>query len=191
MNSVKLQDSDPITPDQGLKISARVAKNRCVYDNPYKKCEYYVIYGKGTDKITEVIENVGEAGVMRTAGSWFYYEKEDGELIKADAIINGKEVKDVELKFNGKTKFRHFLEENEWFLTQLKDEIRGKATRGEFKAKIQSEEEMKEIEELNAIEKKIAEELEDKKGKETEKKTTAKKPTARRKTATTKTATTK
>ncbi len=161
MNNLKLQDTDPIKADEGMKISARVAKNRCVYDNPYKKCEYYVLYGIGVDKVTEIIDNVGEAGIMRIAGAWYYYEKEDGELLKAPtAIVNGKEQKDVELRFQGKKALRSFIEENEWFFQQLKDELRGKAKRGEFQATTQSEEEMKEIEELNAIEKKIAQEIE-------------------------------
>jgi recombination protein RecA len=110
MNSLKLQDSDPISADEGLKLNARVAKNRCVYDNPYKKCEFYVIYGVGVDKLTEIIEKGPEAGVLRKAGAWYYYEKEDGELIEADrAVVKGKDQKKVPLKFQGKTVFREFL----------------------------------------------------------------------------------
>lgn len=160
LNRLKLQDSDPISDDEGLKISARVAKNRCVYDNPYKKCEYYVLYGIGVDKLNEILERAPELGIIRKSGSWFYYEKEDGDLIHApEAIVDGKKEQNVPLKFQGKTKFREFLEENPWFAEQLKNEIRGKAKRGEFVAQSQSEEEMKEIEELNQIEKEIEKEI--------------------------------
>jgi recombination protein RecA len=163
MNNLKLQDSDPITADDGLKLNARIAKNRCVYDNPYKKCEFYVIYGVGVDKLTEIMDKGPEAGVLRKAGSWFYYEREDGELIEADqATVNGKVEKHVPLKFQGKTAFREFLTENPWFVDQLKQEIRGKAARGELIPTYQDEDELKEIAELNAIEKQIAVEEEKK-----------------------------
>lgn len=163
MNNLKLQDSDPITADEGLKLNARVAKNRCVYDNPYKKCEFYVIYGVGVDKLTEIIDKGPEAGILRKSGSWYYYEKEDGELIHADKALvrikgqdDPEEQEDVPLKFQGKTAFREFLGDNPWFVEQLKQELRGKAQRGELVAQFQDADEMKEIEELNAIEKQIA-----------------------------------
>lgn len=169
MNNLKLQDSDPITADEGLKLNARVAKNRCVYDNPYKKCEFYVIYGIGVDKLTEIIDKGPEAGVLRKSGSWFYYEKADGELIEADkAVVKGKTEKKVPLKFQGKTAFREFLTENAWFVEQLKQEIRGKAQRGELIPTYQDESEMKDIEQLNEIEKQIAAE-EEKMSKESKK----------------------
>lgn len=171
MNNLKIQDTDPITAEDGLKLNARVAKNRCVYDNPYKKCEFFVIYGEGVDKLTEIMEKGPEAGIIRKSGAWFYYEKEDGELIEADrAIVNGKEEKNVPLKFQGKTAFREFMNENPWLVNQLKAEIRGKAQRGELIPVFQDEDEMKEIERLNAIEKEIAAE---------EEKATAKKKAAK------------
>ncbi len=161
MNSLKLQDGDPITKDDGLKIGARVAKNRCVYDNPYKKCEYYVIYGEGVDKLYEVMEAAPEVGILRKSGSWFYYEREDGELIEvAEAVVDGVPEKNVPMKFQGKTKLRQFLAENEWFLNQLRDELRGKAARGELVPKFQTEEELKEIERLAKVESEIAKEME-------------------------------
>lgn len=161
MNTLKLQDSDPITAEDGLKISARVAKNRCVYDNPYKKCEFYVLYGVGVDKLYEIIEKAPEAGLLRKSGSWFYNEQPDGELILADATVNGVIVKDLPMKFQGKTKFRDFLEENQWFVEELKNGIRNKAARGELGAKFQDEEEMKEIEQLSEIEKEIEKEMDE------------------------------
>lgn len=163
MNTLKIQDSDPITSEDGMKISCRIAKNRAVYDNPYKKCEYFVIYGEGVDKMTEIMENVGPAGIMRTSGSWFYYEKEDGELLKAEkAIVKGKEEKDVDLRFNGKSNFRKFMQDNPWFFDQLHAELRGKVKQGELIPTFQDEKELQEIEKLNEIEKQIAAEEEKK-----------------------------
>lgn len=181
MNRLKLQDGDPIKTEDGIKVGARVAKNRCVYDNPYKKCEYYVIYGEGVDKLFEVMEQAPEADILRKAGAWFYYEKEDGELIHADkAIVDGVEVSNHPMKFQGKTALRNFLSENPWFVEQLKQEIRGKAARGELMAKYQDDKEMKEIEQLNEIEKQIEKEMADlekedgrKKGQATQKKKAA------------------
>lgn len=195
MNKLKLQDSDPITDDDGLKISARVAKNRCVYDNPYKKCEYYVIYGEGVDKLTEIMENVEPAGIMRKSGSWFYYEKEDGEQIEAaEALVRKKDdpvpqmAKNVPLKFPGKTKFREFMTDNPWFAEQLRQEIRGKVKQGELLPKYQDADEMKDIEELEKIEKQIAAEEEAALKKASAKKITTKKPVAEKKPATKSTA---
>lgn len=160
MNTLKLQDSDPINAEEGLKISARVAKNRCVYDNPYKKCEFYVIYGTGVDKLYEIMENAPEAGIMRKSGSWFYYEQEDGEQINAaTAMMNGVLEKDVPIKFQGKGKFREFLSENPWFVEQMRQEIRGKVAKGELMPKFQNEEELKDIEKLSEIEKEIEKEM--------------------------------
>lgn len=160
MNTLKLQDTDPITADDGLKISARIAKNRCVYDNPFKKCEFYVIYGEGVDKLYEIMENAPEAGILRKSGSWYYYEETDGELIYADkATVGGKVQKDFPMKFQGKSKLRAFLTENEWFAKQLKDELRGKAARGELMPKFQDDEEMKDIERLEKIDAEIGKEL--------------------------------
>lgn len=162
MNTLKLQEGDPITAEEGLKISARVAKNRCVYDNPYKKCEFYVIYGVGVDKLYEIIENAPEAGLMRKSGSWFYREEADGELILAPkAIVDGKEEIDFPLKFQGKGKLRHFLSENQWFVEILKQELREKLATGALSATFQTEEELKDIEQLEIIEQQIAKELAD------------------------------
>lgn len=178
MNKLKLQDSDPINDDEGIKLNARVAKNRCVYDNPYKKCEFYVIYGEGVDKLTEIMENVAEAGVMRKSGAWFYYEKEDGEQIEVEqAIVRTKDVptphlaKNVPLKFSGKTKFREFMTDNPWFAEQLKQEIRGKVKQGELMPKYQDADEVKDLE---ALEKEIDAQMGE------EEKTLKKKTTARK-----------
>lgn len=180
MNTLKLQDSDPITKEDGLKVGARVAKNRCVYDNPYKKCEYYVLYGVGVDKLYEVMENAPEAGILRKAGSWFYYEEEDGELIVAgEAVVDGKTVKNHPMKFQGKSKLREFLDQNPWFTSQLQEEIRGKAARGELTPKFQSEEELKDIEHLEKVEKELAKEFgDDKKPKKATADKTEEKPKA-------------
>lgn len=181
MNSLKLQESDPIKAEDGLKLSARIAKNRCVYDNPYKKCEFYVLYGVGVDKTYEIIENTPDAGIMRTAGAWFYYEEEDGELIHADkAIVDGVEVTNFPLKFQGKTKFRSFLEENPWFLNQLKEELKGAAAHGALTPKFQDEEEMKEIEQLTAIEAEIEKELADAEKPKSKKKSSPKQETPKK-----------
>lgn len=182
MNKLKLQDSDPINDDEGIKLNARVAKNRCVYDNPYKKCEFYVIYGEGVDKLTEIMENVAEAGVMRKSGAWFYYEKEDGEQIEVEqAIVRTKDVptphlaKKVPLKFSGKTKFREFMTDNPWFAEQLKQEIRGKVKQGELMPKYQDADEVKDLEALEKeIDAQMGEEEKAVKKKTTTRKTPAK-----------------
>lgn len=164
MNSLKVQDTDPIDKEDGLKIGARVAKNRCVYDNPYKKCEFYVIFGEGVDKCTEVINYAPELNILRKSGSWFYYDDENGNPVETDrAIVDGKSISKFPLKFSGKSKLREFLAENKWFLDQLLEEMNGSVKRGEFNVAYQTEEELKDIEAIETKEKEFAKEIEDSK----------------------------
>ncbi|WP_422661628.1 hypothetical protein ACK8P5_26260 (plasmid) [Paenibacillus sp. EC2-1] len=157
LSKLQLNEQDPITVDDGMKVGVRVAKNRCVYDNPYKKGEYLVIYGIGVDKLSEIIDKSPEANIgVRKSGSWFYIEDASGDVISAPkAVVDGEEVTDVPLKFQGKTKFRDFLNQNEWLANDLRDKLRDAVKTGEIVAKSQDEDEMKEIEKLEKLQAKI------------------------------------
>lgn len=154
LNKLQLQATDPIVADDGMKVGVRIAKNRCVYDNPYKKGEYLVLYGVGVDKLTEIVDKAPDAGIIRKSGSWFYYETPDGELINApQAVVSGVTQSDVPMKFQGRSQFREFLGENEWFAQQLRDELSGAAQKGILTAQSQSDEELAEIAKLEKLEK--------------------------------------
>lgn len=158
LNKLQFEEAEQkIYPnDQFMKVGMRIAKNRCVYDNPYKKGQYIVEYGVGVDKLTDIIEKTPDAGIVRKSGSWFYYEQEDGELIVAKkAIVDGKPALDVPLKWQGRAAFRHFLEENPWLVDQLKEELRGAAQRGALIPTYQSDEELAEIAKLEEAMKEV------------------------------------
>jgi recombination protein RecA len=163
LNKLVFDDAEKkIYPDdEFMKIGVRIAKNRCVYDNPYKKGQYVIKYGEGVDKVSEIISKAPEAGILRNSGAWYYYEKEDGELIVAKkAVVDGKPKLNVPLKWNGRAELRKFLIENDWFVTQLREELAGAVSRGQLLPTYQSEEEMEEIRKLEAIEAEIAAEEE-------------------------------
>lgn len=161
LNKLQLQDTDPITADEGMKTGVRIAKNRCVYDNPYKKGEYLVLYGVGVDKLSEICDKAPEAGIVRKSGSWLYYEDENGQLITAPtATVGGQEVTNHPLKFQGRTAFRTFLTENEWFAEELRKQLSGAVAKGLVVAESQSDEELDEIKKLEEIQAKIDKEEE-------------------------------
>ncbi len=162
LNRLQLGDDDPIKTDVGMKTGMRIAKNRCVYDNPYKKGEYYVIYGVGIDKITPIINNAPDADIIRKSGSWYYYEKEDGELIIApEAIVKGKKKQNVELRFNGRKELYRFMNENKWFMKELQIKLREAAKAGKVSlAQDQTEDELKEIARLEKLQAQVDKEEE-------------------------------
>lgn len=149
LNKLSFDDAEKkIFPDEKfMKVGVRVAKNRCVYDHPYKKAHYYVEYGIGTDKMADVIANAPDADSLRQSGSWYYRETPDGELVEHDAIVKGKKVADYPMKWNSRKALRNFLVENEWFLKELQTEI---ANAG-IMADHQDEEELEEIKKLEQI----------------------------------------
>lgn len=157
MSKVKLEEADPIKKDEGMKVSVIVAKNRCVYDDPYKKANYLVVYGEGVDKISELIDRVDEIGMMRKAGSWFYYEKEDGEqIVVPEATVDGKPVKDFAMKFKSRAVLHAFLKENDWFAQEIIENIRHYATTGKLKMTYLNDAERKEVAKIQEVEKEVA-----------------------------------
>lgn len=67
-----IQDSDPISKEEGLKINVSVNKNHCRQDRmPYLKTEYFVVYGQGTERSIEIIELAEKCGILTKKGSWY------------------------------------------------------------------------------------------------------------------------
>lgn len=127
MNMLKIMAGDPITAEEGVKIGFSVKKNRFAGDkNPFTKGEYYAIYGKGIDSTVALPAILADRGIMRTAGSWWYYEDQNGKPITIDGI---------EGKFKSKKDFLNALYTSEAWkkemlskvsmaMTQSNDEIR-------------------------------------------------------------------
>lgn len=103
-------DTDPITKEEGMKISVSIKKNHiCQWTNPYKKIQYYVIYGQGTEKILTTLNKGIQQGIFRQSGAWIYMDNPDNpnEILK---------------KWNGKASFRNEMMQN----PDLFDEIRAR-----------------------------------------------------------------
>ena len=67
-----IQDADPVSREEGLKIGVTVHKNHCRQDRmPYLKTDYFVVYGQGTERSIEIIEVAEKCGILTKKGSWF------------------------------------------------------------------------------------------------------------------------
>ncbi len=135
MNRNKVMASDPIKEEEGVKISCVVHKNRFAgKHNPFTKCIYYATYANGIDSVVALPQMLLDAGIMRQAGAWWYYEDAQGNLITVDGIVG---------KFSSKNNFLDALRSNEKLYNELLSKL-------DHLADSQSQEEMAAIEEENA-----------------------------------------
>lgn len=141
MNRNKIMAADPIKEEDGVKISCIVHKNRFAgKNNPFTKCVYYATYANGIDSVCCLPALLLEAGIMRQAGAWWYYEDAQGQLITIDGIAG---------KFSSKNNFLDTLRTNEAWYNEMVSRLGGNF------ASSQSEEEIESIKaenaEINAI----------------------------------------
>lgn len=138
MNALKIDKSDPINDTEGVKISCIVRKNRFAgKHNPYTKCVYYARYDTGIDNIVTLPALLQEAGIVRQAGAWWYYEDENGQPLTVGGL---------ECKFKSKNDFLESLRNNE----TLRNELMMKLDNLSIKAESVSDEELAEINAENA-----------------------------------------
>lgn len=110
-------DSDPIKKEEGMKIGVTVRKNHIVTDRyPYVKTQYYIVYGKGTEKYLEVIELAINQGILKKSGAFIQMIDENGEV----KIIN-----EEKMQWKGISKFRQYCIDNEEFFNNLTKMIQG------------------------------------------------------------------
>ena len=141
MNRNKIMAADPIKEEDGVKISCIIHKNRFAgKHNPFTKCIYYATYANGIDSIIPMPQMLLDAGIMRQAGAWWYYEDEQGQLITIDGIVG---------KFNSKNSFLNTLRTSKTWYDEMLRRLSGGM------ASVQSAEEIaaieKENEEINAL----------------------------------------
>lgn len=142
MNTIKIMASDPIKDTEGVKISCIVQKNRFGY--PGAKTTYYANYKTGIDNIVVLPTLLQEAGIVRQAGAWWYYEDEN----KQPLTVGG-----IECKFKSKNDFLDALRNND----VLREELMSKLDNVNLKTESVSDEEMAEIiAENEAIESEMA-----------------------------------
>lgn len=94
LRNASMNDSDPITKEEGKKIRVSIKKNHCVpHRNPYVTTYYYVVFGEGTEQILTTLAKAMEKGLIVQRGAWISLVTEDGEP-------------NDDYRWNGKRKFR-------------------------------------------------------------------------------------
>lgn len=88
----------------GNQTTVKVIKNKIA--PPFGKCEFDIIYGKGIDKLGEIVDKAVELEIINKQGSWFTYG--------ADVKIQGRDAVKV------------FLADNIAFAEEIEGIIRGK-----------------------------------------------------------------
>lgn len=113
-----LQEGDPISREEGVKIGLTVKKNHCVpTKNPYLKTDYYAVFGQGIEKYLEALENAVQQGILVKAGAFI---KDLDEVTGEPKIWN-----DTKLIWQGKESFRTFMKHNPDYFKQLQKRISG------------------------------------------------------------------
>ena len=148
-----------------MKVACYVRKNRCVFDrNPYVKCEFFIVYGEGTEQALETLQVAIDKGIIIKSGAWF--REEDPATGDPKVLPNG----DI-LKWQGKAAYKEYCLTHPDYFNDLQfrcgDNIESLSQ--EEIAKIEEEEKITE-EEISELEKAInEEEKKSKKNKKSEK----------------------
>lgn len=136
MNRNKIMSGDPIKEEDGVKISCITHKNRFAgKSSPFTKCIYYATYANGIDSVIPMPQMLLNAGIMRQAGAWWYYEDAQGQVITIDGIAG---------KFSSKNNFLDTLRNNKEWYNEMLNKLNYNF------ASVQSPEEIAEIEAENA-----------------------------------------
>ena len=114
LNKIKLEKSDPVAKEDGMKVSCITYKNRLIVQgNPYKECSYYVVYKTGINNVFSIPNILKNAGLISISGAWFtYIDNATGKPM----IIDG-----IECRWNGTKAFVSALESSETLCTYFKD----------------------------------------------------------------------
>lgn len=104
---------DPFTKEEAIKITATIKKNHCRPDmpDPYRKVDYYAVFGKGIDQVLPACDRAIDVGLFEVHGNWLWWKNMDDP--KGEPYM----------KFTGRGKYREYMSENpeEWakFIEQL------------------------------------------------------------------------
>ena len=110
LNANKVQKEDPITADEGIKVSCIVHKNRLAgMHNPYTKCVYYAKFATGIDSVVAIPQTLLDKGIFVKSGAWWYYPNKENP-----AIVAG-----VQCKFGSQNAFIEALRTNKDFFNAM------------------------------------------------------------------------
>lgn len=132
MSAVKIQATDPINANEGVKIHCIVQKNRRAgKHNPNTECTYYALFEEGIDSTVSIPQILSDKGIFEVSGRWWYYPSKD----------NVQSIAGVECKFGSKSELQNLLRTNEDFKNELVKLINVDEVSSEEKEKIDAEEE--------------------------------------------------
>lgn len=121
MRKRSINDSDPITKEEGVKIGVSVTKNHVVTNRfPYLKTEYYGIFGQGTEIYLEAINLAIEQGILIKSGAFIRVPDPNND---GNAIILEDGFK---MQWQGTAKFRAYCIENPDFFNNIVTKIDAK-----------------------------------------------------------------
>lgn len=107
MRKQSLQDTDPITREEGMKICISVKKNHITPRKfPYVKVNHYVIYGQGTEVLLSTLNKAVEQNIIVKGGAWYTWTDKD-------------------LKWCGKNEYRKYMIEHPDDLQTLRNIVSG------------------------------------------------------------------
>lgn len=144
MKREKVMAGDPINEEDGVKIRCKVVKNRLAKGNPYKICNYYALYGKGIDGVSELGTVLAREGVLTKSGSWLKLIDENDNLMQVKTSTGM-----VDAKWQSNAKFVDFLRENPVTRQYFEELLDEKLATGKVVGNSVSKEEIEELEQLN------------------------------------------
>lgn len=143
-----IQDADPISREEGMKIAVTVQKNHCRQDRmPYLKTEYFVVYGQGTERSVEIIELAEKCGILTKKGSWF--REYSGEVTPKGEPIERVLADGTKAAWNGMKNTRAYILNNPDYYEYLVNKVENF---GKIEVEALSAEEVAEIEAEQALE---------------------------------------
>ncbi len=107
---VEVRSGEPITEKGvriGHKVMCKVVKNKCA--PPFRICTFNLLYGKGVDRVKELVDICIRANVIAQGGAWL------------SVVVDG-----TEFKAQGKDKFAAIVRENQDLFNYLDSKIRSK-----------------------------------------------------------------
>lgn len=132
MSALKIQEKDPISANEGVKIHCIVQKNRRAgKHNPNTECTYYALFDQGIDSTVSIPQILADKNIFEVSGRWWYYPSKS----------NVQSIAGVQCKFGSKNELQNLLRTNEAFKNELVNLISVSEVSSEEKAKIDAEEE--------------------------------------------------
>jgi recombination protein RecA len=100
------------------RTTVEVVKNKCAV--PFGKATFAIDWGKGIDRVGEIIELCVEKGLIKKGGAWY-------ELESSTMLATGTETEEMNgvIKFQGEAKLKTFLTNNSCYLEELEVKLNG------------------------------------------------------------------